>query len=55
MESTYLIYVEGGLHDITTSRSKALRMKSQFESEGWTVKIMEEKKTIVGSIQVEIY
>lgn len=55
MKSTYMIYVEGNLHDVTTSRSKALAMKSQFESEGWNVKIMEEKETILGPLMVEIY
>lgn len=50
----YQIFVEGGLHEETRSLKDAIRLRKQFESEGWNVRIVKLVPTIVGDMGVDV-
>lgn len=53
MKSIYKIVVEGCLHEETTNKMRAYALRDKFEAEGWSVRIIELRETVIGLIGVE--
>lgn len=50
----YKIYVEGAEHDKVKTLKRAIKLKDQYEAEGWNVKIIAQYDTYIGNVGVEL-
>ncbi len=50
----YELYVEGQLVEQFNSYKKANKLRVKYENEGWNVKLVEFRETIIGDLGVEV-